>query len=355
MKVKKMKEEKISIIIPIYNAEKYIERCLKSIINQTYQNLEILVINDGSTDGTIKYIEEIKKNDERIIIINKNNEGVSIARNIGISQSTGKYITFIDADDWLEPNAIEILYDEIKKNNVDIVRGNYYRNYDENNMVQPNNYISKYENIKLNEDNYINNFIEDLYLERIPCYVWLLMIKREIIFNKIFFPSKISMMEDTIFYLRMLYKYKEIYISDKKIYHYFCNENSACKSVSYLERNINDAINVSKIIKKIVMENEKKFAINIKKINGLCIRRVLRNMYRIFVEQKQDIKEIYKRLKSEEDFANFIKNKDVSEFSTHERLMIEIFDKGTLSQLKLYFKLRSIFGKWKMKKTKRLE
>ena len=118
----------ISIIIPIYNNEKFISRCLDSIINQTYKKIEIIIVNDGSTDKSLDVISKYEKKDNRIKVINKKNEGVSIARNIGIESSKGDYITFVDADDWLELDAIEKLYIEITEKNVDVVRGNYYIN-----------------------------------------------------------------------------------------------------------------------------------------------------------------------------------------------------------------------------------
>ena len=95
-------EELISIIIPIYNAEKYIERCINSLKNQTYKNIEIICINDGSTDNSLNILKRIAITDNRITIIEQENKGVSVARNKGIESAKGKYIMFLDADDWFE-------------------------------------------------------------------------------------------------------------------------------------------------------------------------------------------------------------------------------------------------------------
>ncbi|MFR2741643.1 MAG: glycosyltransferase family 2 protein [Streptococcus agalactiae] len=100
--------EKISIIIPVYNVKKYLNDCIQSVINQTYNNLEIILIDDGSTDGS-EYCDEIAK-DSRIFVYHKTNGGLSEARNVGIKISTGKYITFIDSDDYIENLYIEALY-----------------------------------------------------------------------------------------------------------------------------------------------------------------------------------------------------------------------------------------------------
>ena len=101
-------EEKISIIIPIYNNEKYIEKCIDSVINQTYQNWELILVDDGSTDNSLSLCERYKK-DIRVKIIHQENSGVSVARNNGIKETTGKYITFIDSDDFVDRNYCSML------------------------------------------------------------------------------------------------------------------------------------------------------------------------------------------------------------------------------------------------------
>ena len=112
---------KISTIIPVYNAEKYIEKCLDSILNQSFKDIEVICINDGSTDGTLKILENYSNKDNRINIINTENHGQGHARNIGINQANGEYISFVDADDWLDLNAYELLYNKSKLNNLDML------------------------------------------------------------------------------------------------------------------------------------------------------------------------------------------------------------------------------------------
>lgn len=114
---------KVSIIIPVYNVEKYIRQCLESVINQTYKNIEIIVINDGTKDGSMKIVEEYLE-DKRIKIINKNNGGLSSARNKGIEEATGEYIYFLDSDDWIEKDTIEVLVKNSK--DVDIIEANFF-------------------------------------------------------------------------------------------------------------------------------------------------------------------------------------------------------------------------------------
>lgn len=115
-----MKKDLISVIVPVYNVEKYLDKCLTSILDQSYQNLEIILIDDGSTDNSRKICDEYKKKDQRIKVIHKKNGGLSDARNVGIKSATGKYITFVDSDDYVDEDYVEYLYHLIKKYKVNL-------------------------------------------------------------------------------------------------------------------------------------------------------------------------------------------------------------------------------------------
>ena len=115
------KTDRISIIIPVYNTEKYLRRCFDSIIIQTYKSIEIIIINDGSTDNSLSIIQEYENKDNRIIVIDKKNEGVSSARNIGIEQATGEYIMFCDSDDSVHPQWCEYMLKQIKRYSSDLI------------------------------------------------------------------------------------------------------------------------------------------------------------------------------------------------------------------------------------------
>lgn len=118
-------EEKVSVIIPVYNDEKYLEQCVMSAVNQTYSNLEIILIDDGSTDSSPIICEQLKEKDERIRVLHKQNGGVGSSRNAGLSMATGEYVLFIDDDDWIEADHIEKLFNLLKKNDADIAIGNF--------------------------------------------------------------------------------------------------------------------------------------------------------------------------------------------------------------------------------------
>lgn len=126
--MKKMKL-KVSVIVPVYNVETYLERCLDSLINQTLEDIEIIAVNDGSTDNSLHILNKYAKKDKRIKVINKDNTGVSDCRNIAMKQMKGEYLTFVDSDDWIDNNALEIMYKKAKEEKSDLVMCTYMREF----------------------------------------------------------------------------------------------------------------------------------------------------------------------------------------------------------------------------------
>ena len=152
-------DDKITVIVPVYNVENYLRKCLDSIIAQTYKNIEIIVVNDGSTDASGQICQEYTQIDNRIVYIEKENGGLSEARNVGLDKMTGSYVTFIDSDDWAELDYVEILYKKIIEYQADISVGNYYSyNEDEETYyfhIYGDSYYEKvYDNISIFENLY---------------------------------------------------------------------------------------------------------------------------------------------------------------------------------------------------------
>ena len=152
-------DDKITVIVPVYNVENYLRKCLDSIMAQTYKNIEIIVINDGSTDASGQICQEYTQIDNRIVYIEKENGGLSEARNVGLDKMTGSYVTFIDSDDWAELDYVEILYKKIIEYQADISVGNYYSyNEDEETYyfhIYGDSYYEKvYDNISIFENLY---------------------------------------------------------------------------------------------------------------------------------------------------------------------------------------------------------
>ena len=126
-----MGDVKVSVIVPVYNVEKYLRECLESLVNQTLKEIEIICINDGSDDSSLEVLNEYASKDSRFKIISQQNQGQGIARNKGIDIANGEYLQFVDPDDWVETNMLEKLYNFANKNNSNVVRFNYsnYNDY----------------------------------------------------------------------------------------------------------------------------------------------------------------------------------------------------------------------------------
>ena len=151
--------EKITVIVPVYNVENYLEKCLDSLINQTYKNLEIIVINDGSTDNSGEICQEYAQKDNRIIYIETENSGQSAARNFGLDRMTGSYVTFVDSDDWVEQDYAEVLYKKLMEYQADIAVANYYSYNESEEMyyfhIFGDSYYEKvYDNVSIFENLY---------------------------------------------------------------------------------------------------------------------------------------------------------------------------------------------------------
>lgn len=236
-----MENFKVSVIVAAYNIEKYILKCLDSITNQTLKEIEIVIVNDGSTDNTLDIIRKKALKDNRIKIVDKKNQGLIEARKSGLEIATGEYILFVDGDDWLELNTLEILYNNAVCNNSDIVIYNAYLSYNDKKI--------KLENFKNSTS---KNYIKDLFLINIYPNIWSKFIKLDYIkLNNIEFPSKISYAEDlaTVASLFM-YNPNISYVNDY-LYNYYQNENSITKSINTKILEINDAL---KFIKKILQD-----------------------------------------------------------------------------------------------------
>ncbi|OCG70614.1 hypothetical protein A9G43_07690 [Gilliamella sp. Occ3-1] len=209
----------LTIIIPVYNTANYLKRCLDSVINQSFQDIEIICINDGSIDNSLHILEEYQKNDGRIRIITKKNEGLSIARNIGIVNAFGKYITFVDSDDFIEINTYELALQYFTFNDIDVV-------YFSTNLVFEN-CLSNIEQEKYYNHKYhgITKLTPDV-LKSMDVCAWNKIYKREIIDKyNIKFPEGLLYEDNPFFWSYMLVSNK-VYFMKEKLYNYTIRENS---------------------------------------------------------------------------------------------------------------------------------
>ena len=217
----------ISVIINVYNGEKFINKCLDCIINQTYKNLEILVINDGSTDNTLSIIKEYK--DKRIKVITTENKGLSLSRNVGIDNAKGKYLYFIDVDDFIELDTIEYLYNLIKKYNVDISTCKCVDIYDYNFKIR-----NKKEKIKVIDSREMLKKI--LLSTNRTVTIWNKLYKKEL-FNNLKFENRL--MDDLSITHKLAIRSNMIIYSNQIKYYYLRHKNATtAKEIKDIERSI---------------------------------------------------------------------------------------------------------------------
>lgn len=215
--------EKISIIIPIYNGEEYLRRCIDSIIKQTYSNLEIILVNDGSIDGTKEICDEYEEKYETIKCYHNENRGVSASRNFGFEKSSGDYIMFVDADDYLENCMVEKLYLNLTEYNVDISICNY---------IQTNKTKQFTSKTKiLNKENLYN---EIQNIDSIGTFPWNKLYKRKILnqIGKKLFDEDLFIAEDLLFLLKYMDFCERGTFTDEGLYNYNYRENSLSHIVS---------------------------------------------------------------------------------------------------------------------------
>ncbi|MGN0363529.1 MAG: glycosyltransferase family 2 protein [Bilifractor sp.] len=217
----------ISIIIPIYDAEKYLERCLTSVINQDYPELEILLVDDGSTDKSSTIASRYYEQDSRIKYFRKSNGGVSSARNLGLEKATGEWIAFVDADDWIDKSFCSKLLNIAQKNNLDIVECRRIDEKSEGSFLQE---VTQKEKLKVST---FSDFIptnEDFYG---TCWGFLF---KAILCKDVKFDTDIYFAEDALFSVEVMKKSSQIGIVNEYLYHYNLLDHKSLSQGKYDEK-----------------------------------------------------------------------------------------------------------------------
>lgn len=223
----------ISVIIPIFNAEKYISKCLESVVNQNFKHLEIICINDGSTDNSLKIIKNFAKKDKRIKIFNTENNGQGSARNLGLKKAKGKYISFIDADDWISKDAYKILYNKSEKFDLDILFFQMINYIDSTKkLVETDIYNYKVLLENFEEDKPFSSYdIEDFLFDISVCPVSKLYKKDFLIQNDISFPENM-IFEDNVFFYNSILKANKMSFMEKQYYYRRRHSESITQNIS---------------------------------------------------------------------------------------------------------------------------
>lgn len=206
----------VSIIVPVYNAEQYIRRCLDSICQQTFTDFELILVDDGSTDGSGAICDEYAVKDSRICVIHKTNEGVSIARNAGLDKAHGEWIVFVDSDDYLLPDGLSLLYENVTLTSADcllagsrVIQNNRIRDF-----IKPTSQSS-------------NNVLKNIYHNALWAYIFKSSIIQK---NNIRFVPNLAYSEDQVFLCEFALNSKTITYIEDPVYVYRKNETSACAS-----------------------------------------------------------------------------------------------------------------------------
>lgn len=213
---------KISVIIPVYNVEKYLDKCIQSLLNQTITELEFIFVNDGSPDNSASIIKKYQKKDKRIKLIEKENGGQASARNLGLRHASGEYIAFLDSDDYVLENMYEVLYNRAKKDDLDIVICNYF-------LAYPNKIEKNINNVTKNKEKVIT---KEEYITLSPC-PWNKIIKREYLKKSNFtFPEGIIYEDFASIPLLGLGNPKTVYIN-KHLHYYVQSDSSTMRNKEY--------------------------------------------------------------------------------------------------------------------------
>ncbi len=230
--------QKISVIVPVYNVEKYLNRCVDSIINQTYKNLEIILVDDGSPDNCSKICDEYANKDRRIKVVHKENGGLPSARNTGVENATGDYITFVDSDDWIDIN----MYNNMMSHNrdYDIIRTEFIKHDGTKELFKsepPYNTISL-----IDCSSNRNELFELLYRIKMHANICCMLMKKTIIDLVYPFEEAIQLGEDLLIAVSLFCVCRNVLFIPKHYYYYFQNLGSLTKSKERMFKNIDDLL-----------------------------------------------------------------------------------------------------------------
>ena len=273
--------DKISIIIPVYKVEKYLDRCLESVVNQTYQNLEIILVDDGSPDNCPAICDEWAKKDKRIKVIHKRNEGVSVARNTGLKAATGEYIGFVDSDDFIFPEMYEKLYKSIKKTGADLAQCRFQRIFSNGEIIP--SIIKKFKLEEIFTEK--KDFFKYLFGGGISFYVVNKLFSIKIL-NNVFFPKGIGCNEDMVFTYRSLKNAQKIVLINDIFYNYDVSREDSATKIGFNLKDIIKAINL------VIDDLDNNYSDLIKYIDIFLVKKItlfFQNSRKALKEKPQDI------------------------------------------------------------------
>lgn len=227
-----MLNRKVSLIIPVYNTVKYLRRCLESAVSQTYENMEIICVDDGSTDGSEKIVDEFAARDGRVIAVHQENRGESNARNTGLRIASGDYIGFMDCDDWIEPDMYECLVRELEEAGADMAIAGFYREFEETGKTRIQVRNEKTVEPKAFDGEMLLRYLYERDSYRTFAYIWDKLYRKEIVCSvsdgPILFDESIQLGGDVLYLAECALRTKRAVYVDKTFYHYLQRGDSGC-------------------------------------------------------------------------------------------------------------------------------
>lgn len=326
---------KVSIIMPVYNKIKYLEKTIQSILNQTYKDFELIIVDDGSTDGSEKLCDKFSECDSRIKVIHIKNNGVSNARNIGIENSTGEYIQFIDADDYIDSNMLEDLIDICEKYTPDIIISGVKKV--DHNGNEKANIIPSLQGIK-NKFQMMENFAEEQKNTGLYGCVSNKFIRREIIeINRIRFDTSIWLAEDLNFYLDLYQYTTNIYFCNKS-YYYYLQEAENSSTTSSKKNNYLVQANIILKEKNLLKINNSLNEKNLENVNFVITNFIMSYIYDKFTFDYSKFKYNMKIAIEDKNIMNSISNKDMNKFG---KIIMNLFVKENIILIYILFVIRN--------------
>jgi len=331
----------ISIIVPIYNVEKYLKKCVDSILNQTYKNLEVILVDDGSPDGCPEICDAFALQDKRVKVIHKKNGGLMSARQAGLRAAAGEYIGFVDGDDWIEPDMYMSFYDSVIKYSPDIVVSEFIFDF-ESEKVKSSQNLSKpfFTKQEMINEIYPSMLFKPPYYNFgiYPC-CWSKLYKKELLEKCLFkVTPEIKIGEDTAFTYPCLIQANSLAYVDKYSYHYMNNPDSMTGSYdSNMEKTILIPYN---ILKQAFSENDYNFSSALNYYLFYLIEFIIRN--EASSENKKAKKEIKKTLKffiCNKEIAESMKNIKFSAFPLRKKIILALILLKNTELLYLYVRL----------------
>ena len=284
-----MQSEQISIIIPMYNAEKQIQKCIDSLLGQTYGDFEIIVVNDGSKDKSLDVCKEAYGSNSRVKIVDKPNGGVSDARNAGMRAASGKYITFVDADDWVEPTYLSCLYENLTQNNADICALDYK-------IITTNPAKAIKSSPDKKEVLSSHTALERFFDAKIPTFACAKLYRREII-EELEFPLGIKIGEDALFVYHALQRANTVCILPEQLYNYWLDNTSGATN-NFFKRYDYNTPHIATLILNDVKETTPDL---LRQASNFLLPPVVRSFFGYIANKKDSLgyfKDLYKTLQT---------------------------------------------------------